>query len=79
MIAHRNVIANVLQCATYEKPHRDSLVKSGKGPETETVLGLLPQNHIYSLVVICHSHPYRGDQIINLPSTVHHHPNYDTI
>ena len=69
MIAHRNVIANVMQCATYEKPWRDAMQKSGKSGETETVLGLLPQNHIYSLVVVCHGHPYRGDQVINLPST----------
>ena len=67
MISHRNVIANILQLNTYEKPYRDSLRKSGKAAATETVLGLLPQSHIYSLVVVCHSHPYRGDQIINLP------------
>ena len=67
MISHRNVIANVLQMYTYEKPYRDSLIKSGKAADTETVLGLLPQSHIYSLVVVSHSHPYRGDQIINLP------------
>ena len=66
MIAHRNVIANVLQAATYESPYRDSLKKSDPN-FTETVLGLLPQSHIYSLVVICHSHPYRGDRVINLP------------
>lgn len=34
---------------------------------TEVALGLLPQSHIYSLVVICHATTYRGDQVINLP------------
>ena len=66
MIAHRNVIANVLQATTYESPYRESL-KKANSDYTETVLGLLPQSHIYSLVVVCHSHPYRGDQVINLP------------
>ena len=33
----------------------------------EIALGLLPQSHIYSLVVICHATTYRGDQVINLP------------
>ena len=66
MIAHRNVIANVLQAATFEKPYRDSMKKAN--PEyIETILGLLPQSHIYALVVICHGHPYRGDRVINLP------------
>ena len=67
MIAHRNVIANVMQTTMYEKPYRDLLKSSGKAGDTETVLGLLPQNHIYSLVVVCHSHVYRGDQVICLP------------
>ena len=35
--------------------------------EPEVALGLLPQSHIYSLVVICHATTYRGDQVINLP------------
>ena len=68
MISHRNVIANVLQMSAFEKPHRDSLRKPGSEYDvTEVVLGLLPQSHIYSLVVICHSTTYRGDQVINLP------------
>lgn len=67
MIAHRNVIANVLQMKAFELPYRRSLTKSNSG-YWETVLGLLPSSHIYSLVVICHTHPYRGDQVINLPN-----------
>lgn len=33
----------------------------------ETTLGLLPQSHIYSLVLVCHCAGYRGDRVINLP------------
>ncbi|KAI9814328.1 MAG: hypothetical protein M1832_005908 [Thelocarpon impressellum] len=60
MISHRNVIANVLQIKAYDSEDRL------KG-ETEVGLGLLPQSHIYSLVVICHASTYRGDEVINLP------------
>lgn len=68
MISHRNVIANTLQISAYEKPHRDSKKKAGdKYDATEVALGLLPQSHIYALVVICHATTYRGDQVINLP------------
>lgn len=68
MISHRNVISNVLQIAAFEKPHRDSKQDPGsKYPKTEVALGLLPQSHIYALVVICHATTYRGDQVINLP------------
>ncbi|KAI9695863.1 MAG: hypothetical protein M1836_005980 [Candelina mexicana] len=68
MISHRNVIANVLQIATFEKPYRDSLKDiTTQSGHTEVALGLLPQNHIYSLVVICHATTYRGDGVINLP------------
>lgn len=68
MISHRNVIANVLQICTFEKPYRDSLMDMGvQSPYTEVALGLLPQSHIYALVVICHATTYRGDQVISLP------------
>ena len=68
MISHRNVISNTLQIATFEKPDRDSKQDPGsKYAMTEVALGLLPQSHIYSLVVICHATTYRGDQVINLP------------
>lgn len=68
MISHRNVISNVLQIAAFEKPYRDSVQEPGsKLGATEVALGLLPQSHIYSLVVICHATTYRGDQVINLP------------
>lgn len=68
MISHRNVIANTLQIATFESPYRERRRKPGdKNAPTEVVLGLLPQSHIYALVVICHASIYRGDQVINLP------------
>ena len=68
MISHYNVIANILQIATYERPYRDAKKQPGdKYSPPEVALGLLPHSHIYSLVVICHATIYRGDQIINLP------------
>ncbi|KAI4200928.1 MAG: hypothetical protein LQ350_003614 [Teloschistes chrysophthalmus] len=68
MISHRNVIANTLQIATFEEPYRQSLKKPGEDRSpSEITLGLLPQSHIYALVVICHASIYRGDQVINLP------------
>lgn len=68
MISHRNVIANTLQFTTYEKKYRESISPSGaKTPFTDIALGLLPQSHIYALVVTCHAGTYRGDQTIVLP------------
>ncbi len=63
MISHRNVISNVLQIATMEKPTRDK--RPGYGDEV--VLGLLPLSHIYGLVVIAQASTYRGDGVIILP------------
>ncbi|KAI9676060.1 MAG: hypothetical protein M1817_000803 [Caeruleum heppii] len=60
IISHRNVISNVLQITTFESPDRE------KG-YTDVSLGLLPQSHIYGLVVICHATTYRGDGVVNLP------------
>ncbi|EAW12641.1 acyl--CoA ligase [Aspergillus clavatus NRRL 1] len=67
MISHRNVIANVLQIAASEKSWRASLTKPGSPQHMDVVLGLLPQSHIYALVVTCHAGPFRGDQVIVLP------------
>lgn len=63
MISHRNVIANVLQIAAFEKPARDK--RPGIG--SEVVLGLLPLSHIYGLVVIAQGSTWRGDGCIILP------------
>ncbi|OJD28016.1 hypothetical protein ACJ73_00595 [Blastomyces percursus] len=68
MISHRNVIANTLQIKAYESRHRGSLRAPGARLDPKDVaLGLLPQSHIYSLVVICHAGPYRGDKVVILP------------
>lgn len=64
MISHVNVIANVLQIATYEKVVRD---KKPARKRTEVGLGLLPLSHIYGLVVIAQTGTYRGDEVIILP------------
>lgn len=63
MISHRNVIANTVQISLYDKPARDA-VEPGYH---DVVLGLLPQSHIYGLIVICHASTYRGDRVIILP------------
>lgn len=64
MISHRNVIANTVQISAYDQHGRDFL--GGKGYQ-DVALGLLPQSHIYGLIVICHASTYRGDQVIILP------------
>lgn len=64
MTSHRNVIANTLQLSAFEKSYRLSFDRASY---SEVTLGPLPQSHIYALVVINHSGPYRGDQIIILP------------
>lgn len=63
MISHRNVIANTLQICAFDKLGRDSISKDYQ----DVALGLLPQSHIYALIVICHCSTYRGDQVIILP------------
>lgn len=62
MIAHRNVIANIMQAYWY-----DSVGRAEKGVVTQTSLGLLPFSHIYGMIVICHAEMYRGDEVIVLP------------
>ncbi|KAI1869798.1 hypothetical protein JX265_002030 [Neoarthrinium moseri] len=62
MISHRNVIANILQHTTYESVARKQL-----GISTQVELGLMPQSHIYGLIVVSHTAPWRGDEIIILP------------
>ncbi|KAL2062104.1 hypothetical protein VTL71DRAFT_6370 [Oculimacula yallundae] len=64
MISHRNVISNVLQIGSFEKPARDARPENER---TEVGLGLLPLSHIYGLVVIAQASTYRGDGVIILP------------
>jgi acyl-CoA synthetase (AMP-forming)/AMP-acid ligase II len=67
MISHRNVIANVLQIAAFDGVYRDTVKNSDGSRYLENALGLLPMSHIYSLVVICHAGPFRGDGTIIMP------------
>lgn len=62
MIAHRNIIANVMQIRWHEETGRRQ-----KGIETQRQIGLLPMSHIYALVVVANTGPYRGDGTIVLP------------
>lgn len=59
MISHRNVISNVLQIGGFESIDRNAQSQNGK-PRMDVVLGLLPQSHIYGLVVVCAAATYRG-------------------
>lgn len=59
MISHRNVIANVMQITASELVGRKTGGQNGK-PRVDVVLGLLPQSHIYGLVVVCAAATYRG-------------------
>lgn len=63
MISHRNVIANTVQISVYDKLGRDKI----RPGYQDVALGLLPQSHIYGLIVICHASTYRGDRVIILP------------
>jgi acyl-CoA synthetase (AMP-forming)/AMP-acid ligase II len=68
MISHYNVIANTIQINTHEAPDRKALCEKNKNEHyTENGLGLLPLSHIYGLIVIAHSGPYRGDGVIVVP------------
>jgi acyl-CoA synthetase (AMP-forming)/AMP-acid ligase II len=67
MISHRNVIANVVQITTFDEYFRKSLAPPGHDTYLDNALALLPMSHIYSLVVMCHTGPYRGDACIVLP------------
>lgn len=60
MLSHRNVISNMLMTATF-----DSTYHPPSAPR-ELSLGILPQSHIYALVVLSHSMLFRGDGIVVL-------------
>ncbi|CAK7222635.1 hypothetical protein SBRCBS47491_004926 [Sporothrix bragantina] len=62
MISHRNVIANSMQHYYYEKNARER-----RGVTTQVVSAPLPFSHIFGLVTVCHSNPWRGDGVIVLP------------
>ncbi|POR34541.1 Putative 4-coumarate--CoA ligase 1 [Tolypocladium paradoxum] len=58
-ISHRNVIANVVQIATYESNYRK--------PAAMGNLGVLPMSHCYALIVTGHLGVYRGHEVVILP------------
>ncbi len=62
MIAHRNVIANMMQIRWHEEVGRRA-----HGVETQVQIGLLPLSHIYGLVVVAAAGIYRGDNVVILP------------
>ena len=70
MLSHVNIIANVLQVATYEAPNRAWFAQR-KGAEVsqykEVALALLPFSHAYGLTVISTICAYRGDTALVLP------------
>ncbi|PHH63368.1 hypothetical protein CDD81_6065 [Ophiocordyceps australis] len=59
MISHRNVIANVLQVATFESTNGAS--------EPLGNLGVLPLSHCYALIITGHLGVYRGHEVVVLP------------
>ncbi|KAK0371273.1 AMP-binding enzyme [Colletotrichum limetticola] len=63
MISHQNVIANIIQLSLFDQADRDAIAPAYR----DIGLGLLPQSHIYSLIIICHASTYRGDSVIVLP------------
>lgn len=59
MISHYNVITNILQIMLYDLKDRKKRGINGKAA-VEVALGLLPQSHIYGLVVISAAAVWRG-------------------
>ncbi|KAJ6257527.1 S-dihydroxybenzoyltransferase [Drechslerella dactyloides] len=60
LISHFNMITNVLQMYLYSQSFREFSKPSN-------VLALLPQSHIYALVVINQTEPYAGNSAVILP------------
>ncbi|KAF3910801.1 hypothetical protein ABW20_dc0103169 [Dactylellina cionopaga] len=60
LISHFNVITNIVQIVEYSKSFRDF-------SKPTSVLALLPQSHIYALVVINQFEPYAGNSAVILP------------
>ena len=74
MISHRNVISNIMQMTAFEYPDRKRTGKNGR-LRIDVALGLLPQSHIYGLVVICGTATYRGGRFsINPEDMATMHP-----
>ncbi|RKK82615.1 hypothetical protein BFJ71_g15203 [Fusarium oxysporum] len=63
MVSHRNIIANIIQLTVFE-----SFYRRQHNIDSQVLLGLLPFSHAYGLVIMAHTAPYRGDQVIVLPN-----------
>ena len=63
MVAHRNVIANMMQIRWHEETGR----RENGGEWPRVCVGLLPLSHIYGLVVVANAGLYRGDGVVILP------------
>ncbi|KZT59527.1 acetyl-CoA synthetase-like protein [Calocera cornea HHB12733] len=67
-IAHRNLIANVLQCAAHNRtnepgvPAEERFARPG-----DVTLGVLPFYHIYGLVVTLHAAIFQGMPLVVVP------------
>lgn len=59
MISHRNIIANVIQVTLYESTFRSQ-------SHSDTILGVLPQSHIYSIILTTHVPVFRGDTVVTM-------------
>lgn len=59
MVSHRNIIANVIQMTLYESTF---LTRSAP----DIILGVLPQSHIYSIVLTTHVPVFRGDTVVTM-------------
>lgn len=60
MLSHKCVIANIIQCSRANQVP-DSVPR-------RKCLCVLPQSHIYSLVVICQAEIYAGSEVVIFPS-----------
>lgn len=59
MVSHRNIIANIIQMTLYE-----STFLSRSHPDV--ILGVLPQSHIYSIILTTHVPVFRGDTVVTM-------------
>ncbi|KAG9256005.1 uncharacterized protein F5Z01DRAFT_532953 [Emericellopsis atlantica] len=59
MVSHFNIIANILQMTLYESTFRPQ-------EDRDVILGVLPQSHIYSVVLMAHVAAFRGDTVVTM-------------
>ncbi|KAF4415773.1 phenylacetyl- ligase [Fusarium acutatum] len=59
MVSHFNIIANIIQMTLYESTFRSR-------EHRDVILGVLPQSHIYSVVLMAHVSAFRGDAVVTM-------------